>query len=75
MRSLVAFTNDGLLVGEIRWSRKGGEIAIVWVAAHRQRLGIATALLAEAVCRQPDVHHSTQLSRDAQEWIASLRAS
>ena len=75
MRSLLAFTPDGALAGEIRWSRRGGEIALVWVPDLLQRRGIATALLTEAVRRQSDVHHSTQLTNDARAWIESLRAS
>jgi GNAT superfamily N-acetyltransferase len=72
-RSLVAFTEDGGLAGEIRWSTRGGEIALIWVPDHLQRRGIATALLREAIWRQPDVHHSTQLTSDAQAWIEGLR--
>jgi hypothetical protein len=75
MRSLVAFTAEGAIAGEIRWSRQGGEIALVWVPDHLQRRGIATALLAAAVRRQPDVHHSSQLTSDARAWIEGLRAS
>jgi GNAT superfamily N-acetyltransferase len=74
MRSLVALTPDGGLAGEIRWLKRGGEIALVWVRADLQRHGIATALLSEARTRQPDVHHSTQLSEEARAWIAHLQA-
>lgn len=65
MPSLVAISADGAVAGEIRWSTRGGETALVWVPEHLQRRGIATALLAEAVRRQPDVHHSSQLTSDA----------
>jgi GNAT superfamily N-acetyltransferase len=75
MRSILAFTADGTIAGEIRWSTEGGEIALVWVSDHLQRRGIATALLAEAVRRQSDVHHSGQLTSDARAWIETLRAS
>jgi len=69
MRSVVAFTADGAIAGEIRWSTHGGEIALVWVPDHLQRRGIATALLSEARRRQPEVHHSRQLTSDARAWI------
>jgi GNAT superfamily N-acetyltransferase len=75
MRSVVAVTADGVIAGEIRWSTKGGEIALVWVPDHLQRRGIATALLSEAIRRQPDVHHSSQLTADSQAWIEGLRVS
>jgi GNAT superfamily N-acetyltransferase len=75
MRSVLCFTADGAIAGEIRWSTQGGETALVWVGEHRQRRGIATALLSEAVRRQPDVHHSTQITADARAWIDGLRAS
>lgn len=39
---------------------------------HLQRRGVATALLAEATRRQPDIHHSRQLTDDARAWIAAL---
>ncbi len=42
LRSLVAFTDDGSIAGEIRWRKKGGEIALVWVLDELQRRGIAT---------------------------------
>jgi GNAT superfamily N-acetyltransferase len=72
MRSVVAFTQDGAVAGEIRWSTHGGRIALVWVPDHLQRRGIATALLREAVRRQTNVHHSTQLTSDARAWIEHL---
>lgn len=72
MRSVLAFTEDGDLAGEIRWSTRTGEIALVWVPDQLQRNGIASRLLREAVRRQPDVHHSTQLTSDAQAWIEGL---
>jgi hypothetical protein len=73
MRSVVAVNADGVIAGEIRWSTQGGEIALVWVPDHLQRRGIAPALLSEAIRRQPDVHHSSQLTADAQAWIEGLR--
>jgi GNAT superfamily N-acetyltransferase len=75
MRSLVAFTAECDIAGEIRWSTRGGEIALVWVPDSLQRRGIATALLSRAVRCQPDVHHSSQLTDDARAWIEGLRAS
>jgi GNAT superfamily N-acetyltransferase len=75
MRSVLAFTEDGGLAGEIRWSTRSGEIALVWVPDHLQRHGIASELLREAVRRQPDVHHSTQLTSDARAWIQGLLAT
>jgi GNAT superfamily N-acetyltransferase len=54
---------------------QGDEIALVWVLDHLQLRGIATALMSEAVRRQPDVHHSSQLTADAQAWMEGLRAS
>jgi GNAT superfamily N-acetyltransferase len=42
------------------------------VRDHLQRRGVATALLAEATRRQPDIHHSRQLTDDARAWIAAL---
>jgi GNAT superfamily N-acetyltransferase len=74
MRSVVAFTEDGAVAGEIRWSTKGGEIALVWVVDHLQRRGIATALWREAIRRQPDLHHSNQLTDDARAWMGALEA-
>jgi GNAT superfamily N-acetyltransferase len=72
MRSVLAFTEDGGLAGEIMWSTLTGEIALVWVPDHLQRHGIASELLREAIRRQPDVHHSTQLTSDARAWIQGL---
>ncbi len=72
MRNLVAFTADGAVAAEIRWRKRGGEITLVWVCDHLQRHGVATTLLAEATRRQPDIHHSHQLTDDARAWIAAL---
>jgi hypothetical protein len=72
MRSLLAHTPDGDLAGEIRWRIRGGEIALVWVPEHLQRHGVATALFFEARRRQPDLHHSGELTADAQAWIDAL---
>jgi GNAT superfamily N-acetyltransferase len=74
MHSIVAFTDDGSIAGEIRWFKKGGEIALVWVVPHLQRRRIATILFAAARRRQPDLHHSAELSADARAWIDSLKA-
>ena len=72
MHSLVAHTAAGVMAGEIRWWTAGGEIALVWVPDHLQRQGVATALFREAARRQPDLHHSGQLTADARGWIEAL---
>ena len=55
-------------VGMLSWNEEG---QISWVQSYEgyERKGMATRMLEEARKHRPDIHHSDELSSDAQQWI------
>lgn len=81
MAAIVHAVLDGTRVGHLAWydcddhpEHDENTVAYLDVDPSHRRQGIATALWDHVRGFNPDLHHSTVLTDDAEAWIASLPA-